>query len=485
MLEMVLLDKALCLPAADIAALLSGKLIAALPRVPVQKGWTFALYPYIEATRQQENSHRSNCTVSTSTAIAQASTIEAWATCEQCVMLHSLEQVEALSRSTIWQREALKLALEQRQHLFLAFLRVHRTPELIKVNCKSLNADKFGKFVGLSSLDERFNQPEKITQKLPVLSDRTFAQRRQKLENLEPPDHPELEELHDTIAQLANPAAVHLKQDLKYFLGWAETAIVDRPQPKWIQEIAKAGNSSDGDYFEKLVRKSFIELGFTNSQNNPKMSLDPEATGGAGGIDFFCDAPYRIIGECKASKSQKVADHKDGAPAQLLKFGGSYLKPEEFADSIRIIMAPGEMTDYAKQTAIGHQMNVLQPETLQRLVELKQAYPGAINLWELKSCLSQLPFSQAADDKLNQHLDRIQQEIQVRSRIVEVLQSRAPKELGIDFIWGTYEALNPPRSLTQAELKDILIELSSPLTGFIGRKDSDRFYFLRPLNLES
>lgn len=51
MLEVVSLDRALCLPAADIAALLKGQLIAATPKVSVQKGWTFALYPYIDAAK--------------------------------------------------------------------------------------------------------------------------------------------------------------------------------------------------------------------------------------------------------------------------------------------------------------------------------------------------------------------------------------------------------------------------------------------------
>ncbi|WP_198920685.1 hypothetical protein, partial [Anaplasma marginale] len=56
--------------------------------------------------------------------------------------------------------------------------------------------------------------------------------------------------------------------------------------------MAKVGNSSDGNEFEKLVRKGLIKLGFGNSNTNPKTSLDPDATGGAGGIDFYCETPY-------------------------------------------------------------------------------------------------------------------------------------------------------------------------------------------------
>jgi hypothetical protein len=333
------------------------------------------------------------------------------------------------------------------------------------------------------------SQPISVPSSNPVLSDRTFANRKRQLENLEPPEHPEVEALHTAIAQLAltYPSSTYLEQDLKYFLGWADRAIVNLPDSTkdWIYEIAQVGNSSDGDYFEKLVRQSFIELGFTNSLNNPKVSLDPNATGGAGGIDFYCESPYPVIGECKASKDTKVNDNKDGAPAQLIKHGHRYLQKEGFDRCLKIIMAAGKLTPDADQTAIGNEMNVLRPETLQRLMELKQNYSGAINLWELKTCLSQSPFGQAADDKVNQYLDRLQEDIQVRSRIVQLLQTKAPQELGTDFIWGAYESSHPPRSLEKEQLKEILIELSSPLTGFIGRKDSDRFYFLRSLTLES
>ena len=47
----------------------------------------------------------------------------------------------------------------------------------------------------------------------------------------------------------------------------------------------------------------------------------------------------------------------------------------------------------------------------------------------------------------------------------------------------------PPKQLSREELHEILIELSSPLTGFLGRIKGDdwrrdRFYFLRDLLLD-
>ncbi|GAP98603.1 DUF1802 family protein [Leptolyngbya sp. NIES-2104] len=458
MIGTTLLATALRLPHEDWQALTQGRAIATMPWNFISPGQSFAL-----------------C----SDDFLRANNFKArfWARCELCQSIDRLDQLDMLSKLTMWTKQTVESKLAERGFFFLAYLRVYELSEPSEVSTTTK-----GDFLPLRT-------PITLVNSLPVISDRTFAQRKHQLENLEPPEHPELEALHSAIAQLTptNSAAIHLEQDLKCFLGWADSATKDflNSDKTWIREIARAGNSSDGDYFEKLVRKSFIELGFTNSRNNPKMSLDPDVTGGAGGIDFFCDAPYLIIGECKASKHKKVNDNKEGAPAQLMKYGGTYLSTAEFDNCIRIIMAPGELTEYADRTANGNKMNVLQPETLQRLVELKQAYPGAINLWELKSCLAQAPFSQAADDKVNEFIDRIQLEIKVRSRIVQLLQNRAPQELGLEFIWGIYEAIDPPRSLTQDQLKEILIELSSPLTGFIGRKEGDRFYFLRPLMLET
>ncbi|TAF68514.1 MAG: DUF1802 domain-containing protein, partial [Oscillatoriales cyanobacterium] len=48
---------------------------------------------------------------------------------------------------------------------------------------------------------------------------------------------------------------------------------------------------------------------------------------------------------------------------------------------------------------------------------------------------------------------------------------------------------NPPKQLSREELHEILVELSSPLTGYAGRIKGeslgrDRFYFLRDLLLD-
>ena len=149
-------------------------------------------------------------------------------------------------------------------------------------------------------------------------------------------------------------------------------------------------------------------------------------------------------------------------------------------------MAAGELTEDAELTASGNKMNVIRPETLQRLVELKDNYPGSINLWELKPCLEQESFGEDADAKLNHFIDNNWQNIRLRIHIVKLINN-ADREVGIEYISGAYDVSNPPKIILNIqELHEILIELSSPLTGYLGRIKgtdwkTDKFYFLRDL----
>ena len=511
MLEVVSLDRALCLPAADIAALLKGQLIAATPKVSVQKGWTFALYPYIDAAKTAQikteyhqptlslaigpEYHQQTLSLSQATLTPQQAevTIAAWARCENCIMLHKTDQIETLSELTVWTKNSLKKLLQERQHLFLAFLRVYRIPELITVSGHAVTAEKFGKFIGLPVLDEQqFREPLKVTQILPVVSDRIFAQRKQYLEEMRPPPHPELEKLHSAIAQLADPKARTLEHDLEVFLGWVDCNAQPDPDLEWIGTIASVGNSSDGYLFEKLVRKSFIKLGFTNSNINSYASLDPEGCGGAGGLDFYCEEPYQIVGECKATKTDAISAR---TPAQLMNLGLSHLQ-KGYNTSIKIIMAAGELNRYAKKTAIGNEMNVIRPETLQRLIELKAQHPGSINLLELKPCLENAPFGEEADGKVIKFVEQIRQKLKVRSQVIKTVQELQENSNGshpkADNVCVHYNAVFGKGSgvrLDERSAHNLLIELSSPLSGYLGRVQKegewrcDRFYFLRDVEV--
>jgi hypothetical protein len=484
----VFVDTALQLPAPDVEALIEGRVIAAMPRIFIEPGRSFALYPANISINllPHEQYYRSSFLPIAKTSFSQLTSetilIKAWAKCEFCQILNDPESLEALSRLTVWTTEALQQTLLEKPYLFLAHLRVYLLPQPVEIP-----VHPSGNFVSLpKSLT--------VTDSTPVFSDTIFAKRRQQLEKLEPPEHPELEELQSALVHLCttNPNAKQLDAEIKIFLGWSENSLTSKPDPDldWIKTIAQIGNSSDGNTFEKLVRQSLVKLGFANSNNKPEASLDPESTGGAGGLDFYCETPYQVVGECKATKSETVAD---GTPAQLIKLGHKHLQ-EQYNCCIKIIMAAGQLNKHAKQTAIGNQMNVIRPETLQRLVELKAKQPGSIDLLQLKPCLEQQPFGEEADAKVNRYIDDVREKLKVRSDLIKIVKNRLEitgvENAGVEALHGAYYANpNPPQPLNLQAMHEILIELSSPLTGYLGRIKGDnlwrdRFYFLRDLLLD-
>ncbi|MDJ0675237.1 MAG: DUF1802 family protein [Calothrix sp. MO_167.B42] len=476
----VSISTALCLPFPDIEALIQGRTIAALPRMFLRPEHKFALYPsnILNIPLSVEQYYQSNFA-----SIAQANLnknnlkkipIQGWAKCEQCQIIDDTTYLAALSQLTIWTPTALEKILQQQQHIFFAYLRVYKLPQPQEVAAKLNINDKVGKFVSL---------PLIITNSTPVLSDRTFAQRQQQLQNLKSPPHPELEALQSQLATLTHPAAKQLNDDIQVFLGWGSSNTMQSLDSDfaWIKTIAKVGNSSDGHKFEKLVRQALLKLGFTGS------GLNPEETGGSGGMDLYCEYPYPLVGECKATKSEKVSD---GTPAQLLKIGMNHLGKSQYEDSIKLIVAAGELNFYAQRTATENYMNVISPETLQKLVELQAKYKGSINLLELKQYFQQEPFG-LADDKINDYIQKIDRDIKLRSHIIQVLKKhleliQGEKE-GVDGLYAAFVHSNPPQTIdSKQQMHEILIELSSPLTGYLGRDkgdtmNSDRFYFLRDL----
>ena len=478
--SLTVITTALCLPAPDIEALIEGRMITAMPRLFINPGRQFALYPCdtLSNALQIEQYYRPNFLLTAQRTLAELSSetvlIKVWARCELCQILNEAKAFDVLSQLTVWAEEALQKTLSQQDRIFLTYLRVYRLtqPVAIPVNPNP-------RFVPMP-------QPLMVTESLPVLSDRIFPQRRHQLEKLEPPLHPELEELESAIALVStsNPAAEELDQDLRVFLGWANNETTKRLDSDlaWIQTIADVANSSEGHKFEKLVRRGLLKLGFKGS------GLDPDSTGGAGGMDFYCETPYPIVGECKATKTEKVAD---GTPAQLLKIGMNHLGKAQYDRSIKLIVAAGELTSYALRTATENEMNVIRPETLQRLVELQALHKNSIDLLTLKQNLQQAPFG-LADDKLNSYIDKIKQDIQLRSHLVQLVKDHLERTKSegaeVDALHVAYIYSNQPQPLQPEELHGILIELSSPLTGYLGRiKGSDwrrdRFYFLRDLTL--
>jgi hypothetical protein len=488
MSTLVVINTAFPLPAPDIEALIEGRTIAAIPRIFINPGRQFALYPTDTSVNAlpTEQYYRSNFLPTAQRSLAELDSetvlIKAWARCELCQVMDQAESLDLLSQLSVWTKEALLQTRSKRGNIFLAFLRVYRLPQPVEIPVQ-----QSPRFFSLP-------QPLTGTEATPVLGNIFFKQRcRQMIEpNLSL--HPELEAVQAAIAPLSNNhlAAKELEYDIKTFLAWSGYKSTGQIPPTlvWIQTIAKVGNSSDRDSFKTLVRKSLIELGFTNSNQNPKASLNPEATGVAESLDFYCDAPYPVVGACQASQQENVPN---SVSDQLIHLGHTHLGNAQFDHSVKIIFAADPLTKRDRKAAVENKMNIIRPETWQRLVELKAQHQGSINLLDLKPCLQQAPFGEEADAKVNRYIDKVQQNLKVRSRLVALvknyLHNAGLRDTTVEAIHGLYTASPPPQPLTLEEMHEILIELSSPLTGYLGRikgKEwrSDRFYFLRDLKLE-
>ncbi|MBD2149592.1 DUF1802 family protein [Pseudanabaena sp. FACHB-1277] len=377
--------------------------------------------------------------------------ISAWARCDGSQQFSEKNKCDILAARLQIPAESLQNALEQNDFIWLSYLRVYHLPSPIIIK----NSTK-GVFL---ALEDRVY----INDLQPVLDDITYEKRKREVENLEPP-----EPLDVQIQRMIEEAELQQKIETSKNLDW-------------IQKIAKVGNSSGGHEFEKLVRKSFIFLGFSNSNTNPKASLDPEATGGAGGIDLCCELPYPVVGECKASANQKIPTE---VCSQLTYLGQAHF-PNHYEKAVKIIIAAGSLNHHSNPVAIGNKMNVIRPETLEELVKLKLTHSGAINLQDLKLSLESEPFGEDSNSKILGFIEKAKLEIKLRSHIVNLVK-KANKKVGIDYLSGVFDASNYPKHLEDNELSDILIELSSPLAGYLGRVKGDggtgdRFYYLRDL----
>lgn len=486
------LDKALCLPAPDIDALCEGRIITIVPSVPIQVGWRFALYPCNTSTNllPLEQHYHSNLISKARASLVQLESepveFKAWARCEFFTMLYpdGMGKLATLSQHTTWTQAAFREMLEQQQHISLACLRVYQLPQSIAIPVNNVSVAKAGKFIGLPALgfSERLSELPQVTEFLPVINDVTFNKRKQWLADFKPLPYPELEELQGEMAQLAitNPTAKRLNYEIQTLLGWvAEPPTREfKPELAWINVINSAGtattggNYEKGTAFERVVHKSLDYLGF---------EIDPDAAGGSGGMDLYCTSPYRLVGECKAGQS--ITDH---APEELMKIGRKRLGAKAFFDdTIKLIIGPGKPTKPLQESAKEFGISIINSMTLQKLVELQAKYPGSVNLIELKSYLE----SGQTDEKIDVYIDKVSKDLALRSQIVKLVKDHLEKtnsqEIDFYILYGLYVA-NQDKLPKPEEFHEILVELSSPLTGYLGRTKgddwkSDRFYFLREL----
>jgi hypothetical protein len=277
-----------------------------------------------------------------------------------------------------------------------------------------------------------------------------LLKRRKQLEKLEPPEHPELEELQSALVQLSttNPKAKQLDAEIKMFLGWSSDKPVKpiKPDLAWINTIAALGDRSieleekksnyqAGTDFENVVRDSLEFLGFT---------IDYAHKGGAGGLDLFCSKPYPLVGECKAGRLIP-----SGTAEELIKLGGMHLGADKFLGYTKLVIGPGNPSVDMLKAAKEWKISIINAMTLQKLVEFKAKYPGAVNLVELKPYLET---GGQIDDRINDYIDKIEREIKVRSHIVTIvksfLQDEGLQQAGVDALHGRYSGSNPPERLS-------------------------------------
>ena len=483
-MSLVNIDRAIRLPAPDVEALIQGRMIAAIVWRTFNPGEQYALYPADNSNMtlmkpKQMSLFSESGQLELPLVVLDKVSIKAWARCELCQMINDPESLEALSQLTVWKTEALQQILQQRPFIFVAYLRVYLLPQPLE-----MPVHPSGNFVPLpKSLN--------VTDSSPVLSESIFAKRRQKLEKLEPPEHPELEELQSALGHLSttNPKAKQLDAEIKIFLGWSENSLTSKPDPDldWIKTIAALGNRSieleekksnyqAGTDFENITRQSLEFLGF---------KIENAYKGGAGGLDLFCSKPYPLVGECKAGRliPSRTAE-------ELIKLGGMHLSRDKFLESTKLVIGPGNPSVDMLKAAQEWKVSIINAMTLQKLVELKAKYPGAVNLVELKPYLE---MGRQIDDRIKDYIEKVEREIRLRSQIIQ-----AVKQLCSDSDFTTVVEIKvqynarfaaTDSKLTNESVKDLTIELSSPLTGYLGRIkgenwQSDRFYFLRDLLLD-
>ena len=465
MYNSISLDNALSVPYPDIVALSQGRMITIITHIDMYFGRSFALYPvnFLLNLLPLENYYRLSSLLTDKTVLSEINLdkieVEFWAKCQNCSLLTDPEDLTKLSQLTLWTEEGLKTLLAQRGHIFLTYLRVYKLPQPITIS--SVNNSRF---VPLP-------YPITVIETNPILDNDHFNKKYENILNRQPPEHPELEELENAIAPLTltHPDAKFLKDRIQTFLGWQPAKPPQIPENlNWIYTInelgttAEGGNYEKGTAFEKIVHQSLNFLGF---------ELDQNAKGGAGGMDLYCTKPYPMVGECKAGQSIPA-----GATQELIRLGGTHLGQQLFNQAVKLIIGPGKPTLQVQKSAQEFEISIINPMTLEKLVKLQAQYPGSVNLIELKKYLQ----AGQIDAKIDEYIEIVVNRLKLRSHIIQLFK-KSNQPINLDNVIGAYSFSNPPQPLEREQLKEILIELSSPLTGYLGRTADDRFYYLREL----
>lgn len=459
---MTILDISLCLPELDIVALRQKRSIVAVTQRFIVPDRSFALLPCRISSETASSSYHAHVLADLESDVRSPSkpiSATHWA---QCVFCQPVDEraIATLANLTIWTADALSQRL-QNGSLFLSFLRTYALLEPFVVEFEPA-CEQIYKFMPLPHYLEASTE-------FPVYNNEDFTTAKQ---NLLKPKNDETERTNNTELEEETIETESIPNSLD-----------------WIEMISEVGNSSNGHDFEKLVRKGLISLGFSNSLNQSTASLDPEATGGAGGIDFYADQPYPIAGECKASAIDQV-----GRPArQLHNLGIQWLGLEGYSRAVKLVIAGGDTTKYDEQFANSSETNVIRPETFQALLVLKTKYEQSFTLSSLKTTLSNPPFGKAANEKLSALIQKWQDRFeenaaaalehsQYRQQANQIVQT--VKELSQQSIHQDREgfSLTEVRShynakyqlcLTDKDIKNALDGLTSPFAaGCLERRSS-------------
>lgn len=453
---MISLVNGLRISATNLDALRSGAIVGAFSKTFLAIDRSFALYPDL----QVENS--------------DLVTVDLWAECKSCENIDITFGISELSQLTALSIEELESIFQQRASIFLLVLRVYKLPNPIQVQKQST-----GNFVPL---------PETIiiSEKIPILDDKQFQQIQDQSKDLELSivsnqfldtalDDEDFLRINPNLLTVESQEVIDEENQTNNSLSWIKT--ISTLGDRSIEQDQGKSTYQAGTDFENIAKQGLEFLGFT---------IDESHKGGAGGLDLFCSKPYALTGECKAGKSVP-----SGTTEELLKLGGMRLGRDRFLESKKLIIGAGKVSNDVITASHEWKVSIIKAMTLQKLVELKTKYDGAINLFELKEYLQ----AGQIDNKIDEYIQKVESDIKLRSYIVQVVKEEQyeDQQVSVTEIRSTYNAkyvTDPKQKLNDSIVKEILIELSSPLAGYLGRVKGeggagDRFYYLRDLPLKN
>ncbi|GJD15704.1 unknown protein [Rivularia sp. IAM M-261] len=477
------------LSAYDVELLNSGELIAVPFKQYKREGEVFWLYPSqqipfnLEIEQYYQDQHIANARKTIARSARYPLEIKAWARCEYHWHIYSEQRnyLYTIAQSSVWKLSALEHIFEQYQVLKLLILRVYRLSNPCIVNVRTAP----GAFYWAKAEDS-INMAREND--IPAVSTISFNRRKTILLSGKTYPNTGIEALLFQCEQILDKSwsVKQFSYDIQQFLGWID----DKPAKEvnsnlaWINDIAALGNRSKqedegksnyqaGTDFENIVRNSLEFLGFT---------IDYFHKGGAGGLDLFCSKPYALVGECKAGK--KIPND---TAVQLLNLGTLRLKNQElFKHVTKLIIGPGQATTQLEEAAKLHGMAIINPETLEKLVKLQHAYPNSIDLFKLKEYLE----PGKSDQSVEKYINQVYSEINLRAQLIQLVKkyinNTGSEQANVDALHGI--VAGESIKIQPRELHEILVELSSPLAGYLGRIKGedwrrDRFYYLRDLQI--